>query len=149
MSTRKKQRRQPRRIKPLIDPDAPQSSATAYLITFMVKTPPGMTPEYVPRESPPTLDEDQARAAWRQMLGRLEDLGIVSPRLIARTVTDVVLEDLDAPPAPADDGSDIPEKPIPVDVTPDTPEQAEEKRVAREALAAMRNRSKLPQGADT
>jgi hypothetical protein len=82
-------------------------TATAYLIQFEIKTPLEVTdaPPYVRRESPPTLNEDEARAAYRDLLLRDSQtpLGIRNVRLVERVVTDTVIADHKAEAAQAED----------------------------------------------
>ena len=97
----KKDRRRPARPRKPLNLGGP-ATVTFYVVRFMVQTPTEMrdddTPEWVKRESPPTLSEDEARTAYHAVLDELmtQHAGIRSPQLLERTVTEDVLMDYDA-----------------------------------------------------
>lgn len=79
----------------------PDREASYYAVRFIVKTPAELDlPEYVAKESPPTTDLGEARAAFNQLVammgsGEAQAAGLRSPQLVKRTVSEVVLEDYD------------------------------------------------------
>lgn len=101
MSNRSRKRRPERSRKPLNLGGGP-STVTFYVVRFMVKTPDELregttAPEWIKRESPPTLDEGEARDAYQAVLDELMTTrsGVRSPQLVVRTVTEDVLRDYD------------------------------------------------------
>jgi hypothetical protein len=89
----------PRKVNPLgLGP----REVTFYVVRFLVKMPAELregttAPEWIKRESPPTLDEDQAREAYQAVLDELmtTNAGVRAPQLVVRTVTETVLRDYD------------------------------------------------------
>lgn len=99
MGKQRKRRIDARPRKPVVG--GPDREASYYVVRFIVKTPSELDlPEYVAKESPPTMDLGEARAAFNQLVsmmgsGEAQAAGLRSPQLVERTVTEVVLEDYD------------------------------------------------------
>jgi len=89
----------PRKVDPLgLGP----REVTFWVVRFLVKTPAELrqgttAPEWVKRESPPTLDPDEAQQAYDAVIEQLmsTDAGIRAPQLVMRTVTETVVHDYD------------------------------------------------------
>lgn len=101
MARQRKKQRPARRPRKSLNLGGP-ATITFYVVRFMVKTPDELregttAPEWIKRESPPTLSEDDARAAYQAVLDELmnQQMGIRSPQLIVRTVTEDILRDYD------------------------------------------------------
>jgi hypothetical protein len=73
---------------------------TFYIVRFLAKVPAELregtdAPEWIKRDSPPTLNEGEAIDAYETVLEQLDQLGLRSPQLLVRTVTEDVLRDYD------------------------------------------------------
>lgn len=100
MSKRSARRRPARRRTPL-NLGGPHT-VTFYVVRFMAQLPAELregteAPEWIKRESPPTLSEDAAWDAYQAVIDGLmtQRSGVRSPQLVIRTVTESVLRDYD------------------------------------------------------
>lgn len=105
MARQRKQRRPGRRpVRRPLNLGYPHT-VTFYVVRFIAKVPEELregtdAPAEIKKESPPTLDEVEARAAYRAVVDELMSMpgnaGIRSPQLIVRTVTEDILADYDS-----------------------------------------------------